>query len=110
MHPELPGLPPGPAVHLPMFDQQDVRRELRPGPRESHDRGFDRRHGRPGRERGCDRRHGPMDEGSRVVPALTRSVEQAKTWRWVEHDPRSCRCLGWFRLKPASHAQGQMKM
>ena len=75
MHPELPGLPPGPAVHLPMFDQQDVRRELRQGPREGHDRGFDRRHGRPGRERG-DRRHGPMD-GSRVVPALTRSVEQA---------------------------------
>lgn len=74
MHPELPGLPPGPAVHLPMFDQQDVCRELRQGPREGHDRGFDRRHGRPGRERG-DRRHGPMD-GSRVGPALTRSVEQ----------------------------------
>ena len=69
MHPELPGLPPGPAVHLPMFDQQDVRRELRQGPREGHDRGFDRRHGRPGRERG-DRRHGPMD-----------GAEWARRWR-----------------------------
>ena len=95
MHPELPGLPPGPAVHLPMFDQQDARRE-RPGPtrtRES-DRGFARRHDR-GRER-FDRRHGPPDEGGRVVPALTRSVEQAMEMGETRNiTDRSFRCICW---------------
>lgn len=69
MHPELPGLPPGPAVHLPMFDQQDARRELRQGPTRD----------RPGRrERGFHQRHPPDERttASTAVPALTRSVEQ----------------------------------